>query len=99
MSFTLLEKVLGSGNAEPLSATSRTVTRLIIQAKRGNSNALQIAPGSFVTGKGIELVKPTADATLSGLDLTSSERNGIDLSQWYIIGTSGEGVNMLIDEF
>lgn len=98
--FTLLEKVFSAtATPERISATSQTCTSVKFQVKRSNSNAVQIAPGSFATGKGFELVKPTSDAQLSEEEFSSPGREGINLYEWYAMGTSGEGINIIIEEF
>ena len=100
MSFRLIEKVFDAGNtAERLSADHQTCTSVKIQTKRGNSNKVEIAPGEFLTGKGFELVKPTADEKLDEMEFTSPGREGIDLYDWYGMGAQNEGVNIIIEEF
>jgi hypothetical protein len=100
MAFDLLEKVFTAANtAERISATRRTCTSVTFQIKRGNSNAVQIAPKTFVTGKGFELVKPEADKQLPEKSYTSSGKEGIDLYDWYAMGAQNEGINIIIDEF
>jgi hypothetical protein len=100
MAFDLIEKVFAqTGVSEQIVVASRTCSSVTFQAKRGNSNACQIAPETFVTGKGYELVKPTADEKLPEKEFTSPGREGINLSTWYGMGTAGEGINIIIEEF
>jgi hypothetical protein len=102
MSFILSEKVFtATATAEALSATSKRVASVYIQVKRANSNAAQIGFGTFTTGKGIELCKPTADEKLSDFPLRSivPGGNNIDLADIYVMGTSGEGVNFYYEEY
>lgn len=102
MSFRIVEKVMGSGSvAEPISVTSLPVSSARIQVKRANSNAMEISPvAAFVAGKGYELVAPTSAAQLPELPLSTNQGvQGIDLSLWYIRGTQGEGVNIIIEEY
>jgi hypothetical protein len=100
MSYRTIEKVLASAAAEPISDVSLPVTSALIQIKRSNSHALEISIGSFVTGMGHELPKPTADAQLPELLLSTQQGvQGIDLKDWYVMGTQGEGINILVEEF
>jgi hypothetical protein len=100
MSFKLIEKVFDAANtAERVCAAHQTCTSVKFQIKRGNSNAVQIAPETFATGKGIELVKPTADEKLDDKEFTSPGREGIDLYDWFAMGAQGEGINIIIEEF
>lgn len=100
MAFRLIEKVLGSNVIEDLVATSTRASQFFIQAKRSNSNALEIGPESFVAGKGIEMVPPLGGEVLPAYSIVpvgigASE----DLANWKILGTIGEGVNIAYEEY
>lgn len=96
--FVILEKVLGSTDSEPLSDISYPCARVIIQAKRSNSNAIQIAPGTVATGVAYELPKPTADVQLPELPIKPQYGTQcIDLKDWSALGAQGEGVNLLVE--
>lgn len=101
MSFTLLEKVLTSGNAEPLVSASRKVSQVFVQVKRGNSNSMEWGIGSFAATKGIEMLAPAAGVSLATFSLPQKQGQGntVELNNVYIRGTSGEGVNFIIEEW
>jgi hypothetical protein len=98
MSFSVLQKVLTSANSEKLSATSYPCARAIIQAKRANAGAVEIAPGTVTTGKAYELPKPTAGAKLPELELVPQfGTSGVDLKDWEMLGTQNDGVNIIAE--
>jgi hypothetical protein len=100
MGFVLIEKVLAGAGPEPLTATSKTGASAIVQAKRGNSNLCQIGPSStLASGKGLELVAPAAGVQLPAIAIQASGQNCLELHDWYITGTQGEGVNIVLEEF
>lgn len=98
--LVLLEKVLGSGDAEPLTADSKRVAQVWIQAKRANAAAVEVGDENLATGKGYELSIPAAGAKLPEFHAKSvSLNNAIDLSQVYVLGAEGEGVNVIYELF
>lgn len=100
MSFRLEAKVLTGASAEALSSTDLMVNRAIVQVKRSNSNKMEIAPESFTTGAGYELLAPAANEKLAEYIIESQPgAQGINLAKWYILGTAGEGVNIIAEEF
>ena len=99
MGLILLEKVLTSAAAEPLSATSLMVQSVRVQVKRANANAMEWGAGVFTAGKGHELLAPVADTQLAGFAIEARGQNDLDLGSLYILGTSGEGVNIIAEVF
>jgi hypothetical protein len=103
--FIFLEKILAGDTAEPLSATSLKVSLALVQVKRTNSHAIEIAPKDVngnlpTTGKAHELIKPVADEQLVDYEISpTGDQNVEDLSEWYILGTAGEGVNIVYEVF
>lgn len=99
MALTLLEKVLTGSTAEPLAAASRKVQSVYAQVKRANTHAMEWGPGTFATGKGFELLTPAADTQLPDFYVEAKGNNDLDLADIHILGTAGEGVNIIIDEY
>lgn len=101
MSFKLLKKIIVGASPERLSAVDLTVSQAWIQARRSNSHTLEIAPETFVSGDGGELAIPSAGAQLPEISLSSisSGGNNLNLYNWLILGTPGEGVNIIYEEF
>jgi hypothetical protein len=100
MGFKIAEKVFATAGAEPLSATSITAARALVQVKRSNSNAVELGPADMTTGKGIELAAPESGKPLDSRELVSSNGgNTVDLSTIYGLGSIGEGVNIYYEEY
>ncbi len=97
----LMKKVLTGSGPEAISATSLKVSQAIIQPKRSNANAIEVGPSStFAAGEGFEFPKPTADAFMEPLVVEPPQgANGIDLSGWYVVGTAGQGINIIYEEY
>jgi hypothetical protein len=82
----------GAGGAVvPLSASSRMVAWLQIQAKSSNAGAIRVGGASVAAASGLELL---AGDTVPALPV--ADRNVYDLAAVYIwIQIPGEGVNYL----
>lgn len=93
--FTKIIKTFAAtGVAERISATELKCSKVVIQALRANSNACQIAPGTFVTGQGYELPAPAAGTKLPEriIEPIPGQVEGVDLNAWYCMGTQNEGL-------
>ena len=100
MAFKLLEKILVTSAAEPLSAVSIKSAQAQIQVKRSNDHKVEVGDSTLVANKGEELLAPAVGVTLPTQILGSTGvGNGFDLSTVYIIGTPGEGVNVYYEEY
>jgi hypothetical protein len=99
MGFKLLDVVLSGTGLQKFTETSITARNVFVQAKRANTHAIEFGPGTFVSGKGIELCKPTADQPLPSKDIPSSGGNCIELSEFSALGTTNEGLNVLYEEW
>jgi hypothetical protein len=103
MAFILLEKVLSGGTVEQITSDSAysKVSQAWIQAKHGNANVIEVGPSAtLAAGKGHALEPVGTDPSLRPLHLKATgENNGINLTSWYVIGTSTQGLNILIETF
>ena len=81
-----------TGTAVPLSSTSVPCIEVLIQVKENNTHKIYVGGASVPNdgSAGILLAVPIAGTTPSSIPL--SARN---LSQVYINGTAGEGVNFI----
>jgi hypothetical protein len=99
MSFISTEKVLIGAGAEPISATNIKCAQAIIEAKRANAGVLAVGSSTVTAGTGKELIKPVAAVAQVPLVIRAKGGNGIDLNHICIIGTPGDGVNVLYEEY
>jgi len=97
MSLEYLEKVLAGATAEPLSATSIKCSQVIVQAKRANGGLCTVGTSAVVATKGYEIMKPVANLFSPEFRIEAEGGNAIDLSLIYLIGTQGDGVNILYE--
>ena len=99
MGFKLLEVVLSGSDLQKFTDTSITTRSAFVQAKRTNTHAIEFGPGSFVSGEGVELCKPTDNQPLPSKEILSSGGNCIELGEFSALGESGEGLNILYEEW
>lgn len=99
MSLISTEKVLLTAGAEPLSNVTMKCAQVHIEAKRGNAALLTVGSSTVTAGKGAELIKPVASVAPVPLKFRSKGGNGFDLNLIYVIGTTGDGVNVLYEEY
>jgi hypothetical protein len=96
--LTLTKVTVAVSNAPQALANSATpVCKVIIQAKAGNSASVFVGPSnvSSTNKTGYELVTPPAASVNFPFVLEGKAGNDIDISQLYVVGTSGDIVNML----
>lgn len=99
MAWKNFTHTLGGATAEALSATSIRAKTAIIQPKRANANPIYLGGSGVIPTNGLELVTPQAQAPLDKVKLESGYQNGMDLQSIYVIGTSGEGVQGIYEDF
>ena len=90
--------ISSDGVRVPLSSYSQKVSSFTAQVKRGNVFSIWIGgPGITNTGSlGIELAKPVTNVTQDAFGHYSSDGSPIiELQDWYINGTAGDGVNII----
>jgi hypothetical protein len=101
MAWKKLEKVIDAADtAEQFTTDSIPCSQFIVQVKSSNSAAVQIAPETFATGEGYELVAPSPGAQLPERHIESKEgHNNLNLLHWYVMGGQGQGINIFYEEF
>jgi hypothetical protein len=101
MSFVAAKKVLTGSGPEALSATSIAISKATIQAKRGNTGKIEIAPSSsFSVGDGFELRAPAAGVALDAYEIIPQQgAQSTNLNHWYIRGTANDGVNIIYEVY
>ncbi|MBF0562596.1 MAG: hypothetical protein HQL37_11365 [Alphaproteobacteria bacterium] len=101
MAWKNFTKTLGSSAAEALAAASAKARTIIIQPKRANSHVIYIGGSGVTSADGLELNYPIGVSTpldrqvLGGGPGTAE----LDLLAIYVIGTNGEGVQGIYEEF
>jgi hypothetical protein len=106
MSFKSLEKVLTSTNAEPLSPTNLYCSQFYAEVKRSNGSSMEwsardAAGNPVAAGAGNELFAPAYGSVLPHFSLNSNQHGGnnINLADIYLLGTTGDGVNITYEEY
>ena len=100
MAWKNFTKTLGSSAAEPLSAVDAKAKQVIIQSNRANSHVIYIGGAGVSAANGLELNFPAgASNNLDAITLTGDYGNGLSLASLYVIGTSGEGIKGIYEEF
>lgn len=90
-----------SEQPEPIMDLDETINtmckQIIIQPKRDNTAAIYLGPSAATS---LELNVPTEDgAPITPVTLQSGYGNGMDLKTLYVIGTAGDGVQGLYEEY
>lgn len=100
MAWKNINKELGGSDAEPLSDTSIKAKQLKLRPKSTNTHSIYIGGSGVTSDNGFELMAPD-DETIprDRVEMDSGYQNGMDLSSIYVIGTSGEGVQGMYEEF
>jgi hypothetical protein len=99
MSWILSQKVLSTTSAEPLSATTVICNQVLIQAIRGNNAAFMLGDHTVAAIRGIEIAVPPTTGQIPVLTLGGTGQNCVNLSEIYLIGEMGDGVNFFYEVF
>lgn len=99
--FKVIEKVLTSTDPEPLTSANVYVSQALIQVKRDNENTMMLGDANVTSAIGIEILAPEDDSELPCVNIvaTGPSGNNFNLAEIYLLGTSGEGVNILYEVF
>ena len=100
MSFSRIEVILAGSENQRFIETSRTVKSFTIQPKRSNSHSIVVAPADNLTAdSGFEFAAPASDEQIPDKTFKALGGNCLDLYEWFAIGTAGEGLNLIIEEW
>jgi len=100
MAWKNFTHTLAGATAEAISAVSAKAKSVRIQPRRTNSHVLYVGGSSVTSSNGYELNFPAnAAANLDHVDLDDYSGNGMDLASIYVIGTAGETVQGIYEEF
>ena len=99
MAWKNFEYTLVGGTPQALATSKAVGKTLIIQPKRANSHVIYVGGSSVSTSNGFELAIPQANQPLDRVAMESGYQSGLDLRSIYVIGTSGEGVQGMYEEF
>lgn len=100
MAWKSFNKSLDGSDAEPLTPRSTKAKQVIIQARRDNTHVLYIGGSDVSPTNGLELNFPVdAGDILDRVPLKGDYGNGLDLTTIYVIGTTGEGVQGVYEEY
>ena len=100
MGWKGFSKTLTSASAEPIVATSQKASNIKIQMKRDNGHPVYVGASDVSETNGIELINVGGtNLPLDKVDLVAGYGSGMDLLQIYVLGTIGEGVQGMYEEF
>jgi hypothetical protein len=99
MAWKNLSKTIVGAAAQPISPTSISCLQAFVQPKRANANIVTVGGPTVAATEGRELGVPQASQPLDTLHLKTLGGNGMDLASIYIIGTNGQGISVLYEEY